>query len=461
MLSFASLFNHSNEGYFMKVSVIGTGYVGLVSGTCFAEIGHEVTCIDIMPEKINMLKEGKSPIYEPGLNELLERNIKANRLHFSTGYESVASAKSIFLAVGTPSADDGQADLTYLKEAAKMVAENLSEGAVVVIKSTVPVGTSVMIRDLISKHTKKSFCLVNNPEFLKEGSAVEDFMRPDRVIIGFREPEAAEVMDELYKPLLKQGNPLYKMSNLSAEMSKYAANCFLATKISFINEVARLCDLTGADIEEVRKGISSDRRIGGHFLYPGPGYGGSCFPKDVKALMYTAKEKGMELEIVEATERVNEAQKLRLMDKIKSYYGDKLSGKTFAFWGVAFKANTDDIRETAAIALAKALVKEGATVHYFDPVATPNYKAYMAQTHPETNGKLIDFDNKYDCLKGTDGLVTMTEWREFSSPDFSEIKARLNKPVIFDGRNLYETKKILAEGFDYFAIGKFIPGREV
>jgi UDPglucose 6-dehydrogenase len=444
----------------MKVSVIGTGYVGLVSGTCFAEIGHDVTCIDIMPEKINMLKEGKSPIYEPGLNELLERNIKQQRLHFSTGYESVSGAEAIFLAVGTPSSDDGRADLKYLREAAVSVANELSDGAVVVIKSTVPVGTSVEIRELISQNTTKKFSLVNNPEFLKEGSAVDDFMRPDRVIIGHKEESAAEVMDELYKPLLRQGNPLYKMSNLSAEMSKYAANCFLATKISFINEIARLCDLSGADIEEVRKGISSDQRIGGHFLYPGPGYGGSCFPKDVKALMHTAREKGMTLEIVEATEKVNEAQKKRLMDKIRTQYPEGVVDKTFAFWGVAFKANTDDVRETAAIALAKELVAAGAKVHYYDPIASPNYQNYMQETYPNVASSLKNFDDKYECLKGTDGLITMTEWREFQNPDFSEIKKGLNSPVIFDGRNLYETKKVLEAGFDYYAIGKFIPGRE-
>lgn len=439
----------------MKVSVIGTGYVGLVSGTCFAEIGHDVTCIDIDPKKIEMLKAGKSPIYEPGLTDLLERNIKAGRMNFSLNYESVKEAKAVFLAVGTPSADDGRADLKYLRAAAIEVAKNLAEDAIVVIKSTVPVGTNVEIKKLIAENTKKKFHLVNNPEFLKEGSAVEDFMRPDRVIIGHQDEYAMGVMEELYAPLVRQGNPIYGMSNLSAEMSKYAANCFLATKISFINEIARLCDATNADIEEVRKGISSDKRIGGHFLYPGPGYGGSCFPKDVKALIATAEDYGMELKIVNATEEVNDEQKAYVFSKVKKYYGENLQGKIFTFWGVAFKANTDDVRETAAIAMARKLIGAGATIHIFDPVATENYLHVMKE-YKECEGKITSFDNKYDALNGSDALITVTEWREFNSPDFAEIKKRLKKPVLFDGRNLYDTKKMLAEGFDYFAIGKFI-----
>ncbi|MBC7427443.1 MAG: UDP-glucose/GDP-mannose dehydrogenase family protein [Bacteriovorax sp.] len=439
----------------MKVSVIGTGYVGLVSGTCFAEIGHDVTCIDIDPKKIDMLKAGKSPIYEPGLTELLERNIKSGRLHFTTSYESVKNAQSVFLAVGTPSADDGRADLKYLRAAAVEVAKNLADDAIVVIKSTVPVGTSVELRKLIADNTKKKFHLVNNPEFLKEGSAVEDFMRPDRVIIGHQDDMAMKAMEELYAPLVRQGNPIYGMSNLSAEMSKYAANCFLATKISFINEIARLCDLTNADIEEVRKGISSDKRIGGHFLYPGPGYGGSCFPKDVKALIATAEDVGMDLKIINATEQVNDEQKSYVFSKIVKHYGGNLKGKSFAFWGVAFKANTDDVRETAAIDMARKLIGAGATINVFDPVATENY-LHMMREFKECEGKIKAFENKYDALNGTDALITVTEWREFTTPDFSEIKKRLNKPVIFDGRNLYDTKKVQAEGFTYFAIGKFI-----
>lgn len=438
----------------MKVSVIGTGYVGLVSGTCFSEIGHDVTCIDIDPKKIEMLEDGKSPIYEPGLEELLHRNIKSKRLKFSTNYDSVRDAKSIFLAVGTPSSDDGSANLTYLKEAAISVAKEMSEGAIIVIKSTVPVGTCEMIRDLVAKSTDKKFHIVNNPEFLKEGTAVDDFMKPDRVVIGHADQFAADAMSELYAPLVRQGNPIYMMSNLSAEMTKYAANCFLATKISFINEIAKLCDLRGADINEVRDGIGSDKRIGNQFLYPGPGYGGSCFPKDVKALMHTARESGMTLKVVEATEEVNEEQKKRMFEKIISYYGD-VKGKTFTFWGVAFKANTDDIRETSAITMTKELVKAGAKVHYYDPEASDNFESLMS-TMEEVKGSTVRFDNKYDALSNSDGLVTMTEWREFTSPDFEEIKKRLNKSVIFDSRNLYKTEKVLELGFDYFAIGKRI-----
>lgn len=438
----------------MKITVIGTGYVGLVSGTCFAEIGHDVTCVDIVKEKVEMLKRAESPIYEPGLEELLKRNIDSSRLNFSNDYSSVAKSKAIFLAVGTPSTDEGKADLKYLESAGIEVAKNLSENAIIVIKSTVPVGTNKWLKDIISKHTSKRFHMVNNPEFLKEGSAVEDFMRPDRVIIGHEEAEAAEAMKELYGPLVKQGNPILFMSNLSAEMSKYAANCFLATKISFINEIARLCDATGADINEVRKGISTDKRIGPHFLYPGPGYGGSCFPKDVKALLYTAKEHNQNLEIVEATERVNDAQKTYILNKISKYFNNDLKNKVISFWGVAFKANTDDIRETSAIYLAKELISMGAKVHFYDPVASKNFLNYM-----NDNENLKSFSNKYDCLNGSDGLVTMTEWREFSFPDFSEVKQRLNKPVIFDSRNLFETQKVLMEGFDYFAIGKFIPSQ--
>lgn len=437
----------------MKVSVIGTGYVGLVSGTCFAEIGHEVTCIDIDPRKIEMLKNGESPIYEPGLNELLERNIKSNRLHFSTNYDSVKTAKTIFLAVGTPSADDGRADLKYLRAAATEVAKNLSDDAIIVIKSTVPVGTNLEVKKIIAENTTKRFEVVNNPEFLKEGSAIEDFMRPDRVVIGHENEEAMKVMEELYAPLVRQGNPIYGMSNLSAEMTKYAANCFLATKISFINEIARLCDLTNSDIEEVRKGISSDKRIGHHFFYPGPGYGGSCFPKDVKALIATAEDYGMNLKVISSAEDVNDEQKYYIVSKIVKHFGENLKGKTFTFWGVAFKANTDDVRETAAIYIAKTLVKHGAKINIFDPVATPNYLKEM-QNYPEVRECITAFDNKYEALKGSDGLITVTEWREFTTPDFDEVKSKLKTPVIFDARNLYNTKKVQEHGFTYYAIGK-------
>ncbi len=444
----------------MKVSMIGTGYVGLVSGTCFAEIGHDVTCIDIDEKKIQMLKDGKSPIYEPGLNELLERNIKANRLQFQTHYDSVKTADAIFLGVGTPSDNTGRADLRYLKSAAEFVAKNLKNHSVVVIKSTVPVGTHKVIETIIRSHTPHEFFLVNNPEFLKEGSAVEDFMRPDRVIIGHNNAKAFQMMEELYAPLVRQGNPILSMSNLSAEMSKYAANCFLATKISFINEMAKLCDLTGADITEVRKGISTDKRIGPHFLYPGPGYGGSCFPKDVKALIHTANDVGLNLKIINATEEVNEEQKHYMFTKIKTHFSKdpnfSFEGKIFTFWGVAFKANTDDVRETSAITLAKELLSRGAKIQIYDPEASHNFLRLMNDEHALKEGISI-IVNKYDALNNSHGLITMTEWREFTSPDFSEIKNRLREPVIFDGRNLYDTQKVLSFGFHYYAIGKFIP----
>lgn len=436
----------------MKVVMIGTGYVGLVSGTCFAELGNQVTCIDISEEKINLLKEGKSPIYEPGLNDLLERNISAGRIEFTTSYEAVKDADCIFLAVGTPSADDGRADLKYLFKAAEQIAETISGGAIIVVKSTVPVGTGDKLREFISTKTKKTFDLVNNPEFLKEGSAVEDFMRPDRVIIGYRDASAAEVMKELYSPLVRQGNPIFLMSNISAELSKYASNAFLATKISFINEMAQLCDATGADIEEVRLGLMSDQRIGRHFLYPGPGYGGSCFPKDVKALVHTAKEYDIDLKIVNSTEEVNHEQKVYMFKKIEKRLGS-LEGKKFGFWGVAFKPNTDDIRESPAIDMARALVAKGAEVHFYDPVAGKNFFEEM-ETEALTRGKVKMISDKYECLEGASGLVIMTEWREFKFPELDKIKKLLIEPLIFDARNIFETKKIQDAGFEYFSIGK-------
>ena len=437
----------------MKVSVIGTGYVGLVTGTCFAELGHTVTCIDIDEKKIKILKDGKCPIYEPGLQELIDRNVKARRLGFASDYSSVATSKTIFLAVGTPSQENGDADLHYLREAAITVAKNLANDSIVIIKSTVPVGTSKEIKDLIAKNTKLKFHLVSNPEFLKEGTAVEDFMRPDRVIIGHGDPEAAAVMDDLYAPLVRQGNPILKMSNLSAEVAKYAANCFLATKISFINEIAKFCDLSGADIEEVRRGIMSDKRIGSHFLYPGPGYGGSCFPKDVKALISTSQKLGMNLSIVEAVEKVNKAQKTYMFAKILKHFKNDLKGKTFGVWGVAFKPNTDDIREAPAIEMVLSLIKAGASVQIYDPVASENFLSWMNQ-FSESKGKLKAFSDKYDVLQNVSGLIVMTEWREFKVPDFDQLKSRMKSHVIFDARNIYVPQEIEEQGFEYYAIGR-------
>lgn len=436
----------------MKLSIIGTGYVGLVTGTCFAEMGHSVTCIDIDAAKVERMKKGECPIYEPGLEALMQTNFQEGRLQFSNNYDSVNKAEAIFLAVGTPSSDDGQADLKYVFAACDSIAPFLAENAIVVVKSTVPVGTGNKVREHLKTKTKKNFYVVNNPEFLKEGSAVEDFMKPERIIIGCREDAAGNVIEELYEPFNRQVKRTIRMSNISAEMTKYAANCFLATKISFMNEVARLCDIVGADVEEVRHGISTDSRIGSQFLYPGPGYGGSCFPKDVKALVFTAKENGIRFKIVEAVEEVNKEQKKYLVSKVKKHFKNDLKGKVFVLWGTAFKANTDDIRETPAIDTAIALHEAGAKIRIHDPAAADHFEQYMTKM----NIPVDQFENKYDALNGADGLLVMTEWKQYRAPDFEEMKARLKTAVIFDGRNLYSTKKVLEQGFSYYAIGKAI-----
>ncbi len=435
----------------MKISVIGTGYVGLVSGVCFAEMGNKVTCIDIDENKVQMMRDGKSPIYEPGLERLMQSNIEGNRIFFSTGYESIKDAKAVFMAVGTPSGDDGNADLTYLYAALDSLVPFIEDDLIVVLKSTVPIGTGVAVKKYLSEKTSKKFHVVNNPEFLKEGSAVNDFMKPERVIIGTDDDYAFKVMEDLYDPFTLQMKRTIKTSNLSAEVVKYAANCFLATKISFMNEIARICDATGADVEEVRHGIATDSRIGTQFLYPGPGYGGSCFPKDVKALIYKAKELGLDFKIVSATEEVNGEQKLYMFKKMKSHFKD-LKGKKIAIWGTAFKANTDDIRETPAQYIVEELTKEGASVTFFDPEAADNFEK-MCESN---NFNATKISNKYDCLNDADALCVLTEWKEFRTPDLAEIKARLNTPLIFDGRNLYRTDKVLAEGFTYYAVGKAI-----
>ncbi|MCK5883547.1 MAG: UDP-glucose/GDP-mannose dehydrogenase family protein [Bacteriovoracaceae bacterium] len=438
----------------MKVTMIGTGYVGLVSGVCFAEIGHDVTCVDIRPEIIDMLKNGESPIFEPGLSDMITRNYKGERISFSTSYDSVKDAEFVFLGVGTPQSDTGKADLSYLQAAAKSTAEALQkDGTVVVIKSTVPVNTHKMIESLMKEHTAHKFHIVNNPEFLKEGAAIDDFMKPDRVVVGYRDEDAKEKMEELYQPLVLQGHPIHCVSNLSAEMIKYASNCMLATKISFMNEIAKICDLSGADVEEVRLGMASDRRIGPHFIYPGPGYGGSCFPKDVNALMFTARELGMEMEVITAVDRVNDRQKTYMFEKMMKHFGNDVKGKSFAFWGAAFKPNTDDIRESPSIYMAEALVEAGATINFYDPEAADNFEEMMT-TNPKTEGKVKRFNNKYDALNGTSGLVLMTEWLEFRAPDFTEFSSRLVEKVVFDARNIYSAKKMREFGLDYYAIGK-------
>lgn len=436
----------------MKLSIIGTGYVGLVTGTCFAEMGHDVTCIDIDANKVDRMKKGECPIYEPGLEPMMRTNLEEGRLHFHNDYNSVPKADAVFLAVGTPSSDTGEADLKYLFGACDSIAPHLKEGAVVVVKSTVPVGTGNKVREYLKSKNAKKVYVVNNPEFLKEGSAVDDFMKPERIIIGALDDAAAELVEELYEPFNRQVKRTIRMSNVSAEMTKYAANCFLATKISFMNEVARLCDIMGADVEEVRHGISTDSRIGSQFLYPGPGYGGSCFPKDVKALVYTAKENGTRFKIVETVEEVNKEQKLYLVNKLKKHFNDDLKGKVFVLWGTAFKANTDDIRETPAIDTAIALHEAGAKIRIHDPAAADNFEALMNKMEIPVD----QFENKYDALKDADGLLVMTEWKQYRAPDFDEMKSRMKNPVIFDGRNLYNTKKVLEQGFQYYAIGKAI-----
>jgi UDPglucose 6-dehydrogenase len=435
----------------MKISVIGTGYVGLVTGTAFAEMGNKVTCIDIDAAKVESMKAGKCPIYEPGLETMMVRNYEEGRLKFDTAYESIKEAKAVFMAVGTPSGDDGSADLKYVYKALDDLVPYITDGLIVVLKSTVPIGTGEDVKAYLAKKTDKKVVVVNNPEFLKEGSAVDDFMKPERVIVGTDNDSAWKLMEELYQPFMRQVGRVIRMSNLSAEMTKYAANCFLATKISFMNEIARLCDKTGADVTEVRHGISTDSRIGSQFLYPGPGYGGSCFPKDVKALAYTAKQHGMNLKLVETTEEVNAEQKFYMFEKMKNHFGD-LTGKTIAIWGVAFKANTDDIRETPAIYTVKALTDAGAKVRFFDPVAAENFDVYSK----ENSLAAININNKYEALDGADALCILTEWKEFRAPDFEEIKSRLNSPNLFDGRNLYKTSQMIEEGFNYFAVGKRI-----
>jgi len=435
----------------MKLSVIGTGYVGLVTGTCFAEMGNDVTCIDIDENKVQRMKEGICPIYEPGLEPMMRANYKENRLSFATNYDSINESNVVFMAVGTPSREDGSADLKYIYAALDQLTPFIRDGLIIVLKSTVPVGTGTAVKKYLAEKTTKKFIVVNNPEFLKEGSAVEDFMKPERVVIGTDNDAAWKIMEELYEPFNRQTSRTIRMSNLSAEMTKYAANCFLATKISFMNEIARLCDKTGADVSEVRHGISTDSRIGSQFLYPGPGYGGSCFPKDVKALAYTAKQNNMVLKLVEATEEVNREQKLYMFEKMKAHFGD-LSGKTIAIWGVAFKANTDDIRETPAIYTVKALTEAGAKVRFYDPVADDNFEVYAK----EHNFNAEKIEHRYDALDGADALCVLTEWKEFRMPDFSEIKKRLKAPILFDGRNLYKTKHVLEEGFTYYAVGKAI-----
>ncbi len=436
----------------MRVAVIGTGYVGLVAGTCFAETGNNVTCVDIDPAKVAKLNEGTPTIFEPGLKELMNKNQQEDRLIFTTNLKTaIENCDVIFLAVGTPSSVDGSADLTAVLKVAGDIGSAMNGKKVIVNKSTVPVGTAQKVHRAIAAQTKHPFHIVSNPEFLKEGSALDDFLRPDRVVIGTDSDEAWNVMKELYEPFVRQGNPIIRMSNVSAEMTKYAANAMLATKISFINEVAQLCDRVGADVESVRAGITSDIRIGRHFLYPGPGYGGSCFPKDVKALLKTGKESGLPMYVVEAAEKAYESQINFLGEKIEKHFGgaSALKGKVIALWGLSFKPNTDDMREAPSRRVIADLLARGASVCAYDPVAMDEARRIFG-----AEARMAYAESPMAALDGADALVIVTEWKEFRSPDFGEMKRRLKAPLVFDGRNLYDPSQMRAAGIQYFAIGR-------
>lgn len=438
----------------MKIAVVGTGYVGLVSGTCFADTGNDVTCIDIDENKVRKLSAGEITIYEPGLEKVFSRNLKEGRLHFTTSLEQgIGGAEIIFLALPTPPGEDGSADLKYILGVAADLGKILKPGdyKVIVDKSTVPVGTAEKVREHIlasaGKDIADCFDVVSNPEFLREGAAVEDFMKPDRVVIGSSSDKARKIMQQLYEPYVRQGNPILFMDEKSAELTKYAANSFLAAKISFMNEIAVLCEKLGADVDMVRRGIGTDFRIGKHFLYPGLGYGGSCFPKDVQALARSAADAMYDFKILNAVMQVNAGQKTFFFDKISRYYGHKLAGKKFAIWGLAFKPNTDDIREAPALEVITRLLEMGAVVTAFDPEAMPNVKR-------EFTGKLEFAENQYAALKEADALVICTEWNEFRTPDFNKMAVLLKEKVIFDGRNLYDTVQMKQTGFYYESIGR-------
>jgi UDPglucose 6-dehydrogenase len=434
----------------MKIVVVGSGYVGLVTGTCFAETGNTVVCVDIDATKIEHMKRGRVPIYEPGLEEMFRRNAEEDRLHFTTDLaDAVKDAHVIFLALPTPPGEDGSADLSYILSVAEKLGPLLSDYTIVINKSTVPVGTAEKVEAAMEGNTKVDYDVVSNPEFLREGFAVDDFMKPDRIVIGTTSERAQKVLNELYKPFVRQGNPIYFMDQRSSEMTKYAANSFLAAKISFMNEIANLCELTGADVDNVRLGIGSDERIGRRFLFPGIGYGGSCFPKDVQALQKTAEEYGYDLQILGAVTKVNEGQKHVLFGKIKEHYGDALKGKKFALWGLAFKPDTDDIREAPALYLIDDLLKAGATVVAYDPEAVEN----VERKYQDQPG-LSFAENEYTALEGADALLIATEWPVFRSPDFEKVKESLKQAVIFDGRNLYELDEMRELGFAYQSIGR-------
>ena len=432
----------------MKISVVGTGYVGLVTGTCFAETGNYVTCIDIDKEKVDSLRQGQIPIYEPGLDVLFERNQREGRLTFTTDLTGgVKGSSVIFLALPTPPNEDGSADLNYVIDVAEQLGSIISEYTIIVNKSTVPVGTAELVRNAISEKTQIEFDVVSNPEFLREGVAVDDFMKPDRVVIGTSSEKAAEIMRELYAPLVRQGNPVLSRDEKSAEMTKYAANSFLATKITFMNEVANLCEKLGADVDMVRKGIGTDNRIGKRFLFAGIGYGGSCFPKDVQALAKTASQIDYDFKILNSVMSVNEKQKIKLIEKIKEYFNFDLKGKTIAVWGLAFKPYTDDIREAPSLANIRELISEGAHIKAYDPEAAENVKKLSLP-------QVVVCEDEYEALRDADALLIVTEWPVFRTPEFGRMKQLLKNNVIFDGRNLYDLDTMRKYGFNYISIGR-------
>lgn len=436
----------------MKVAIVGSGYVGLVTGTCFAEVGIEVMCVDIDQKKIENLKNGIIPIYEPGLEEMVHRNMKKGRLQFTTNIaEALVDCEVLFTAVGTPPDKDGSADLQYVLSVARDCGKNMKDYLLIVTKSTVPVGTALKVKQALQEELDKrgvtiEFDVASNPEFLKEGAAIDDFLKPDRIVVGLDSPRAEELMKSLYKPFTLNGHPIIFMDITSAEMTKYAANSMLATKISFMNDIANLCEIVGADINMVRKGIGSDSRIGTKFIYPGIGYGGSCFPKDVKALISTAEEYDYELRVLKAVEAVNQDQKSVLYNKIIKYYNGDIKGKTVALWGLSFKPQTDDMREAPSLVIIKKLLEAGAHVKAYDPVA-------MNEAKHTLGDKIVYSEDQYEALIDADCLMLITEWPEFKFPNFNIIRKLLNEPVVFDGRNIYEPEEMKRKGFNYFCIG--------
>ncbi len=432
----------------MKIAVVGTGYVGLVTGTCFAETGNHVTCVDINEAKIKQMQEGIVPIYEPGLEDMFHRNVNEGRLDFTTSLsDGIKGAKVIFLALPTPPGEDGSADLKYILQVANDLGPLLTEYTVIIDKSTVPVGTSELVHAAIAKKAQVDFDVVSNPEFLREGVAVEDFMKPDRVVIGTESDRAKDVMTKLYAPLVRQGNPIIFMDERSAEMTKYAANAFLATKITFMNEIANLCEKVGANVDDIRRGIGTDSRIGKRFLFAGIGYGGSCFPKDVQALAKTSEENAYQFHILDSVMRVNELQKTKLMPLIESHFNNDLAGKTIGIWGLAFKPYTDDIREAPALYNIEALLALGCKVRVYDPEAMKNVK--------ELIGDVVEYSKSpYDAIEGADALLIVTEWPQFRTPDFERMESLLKNKVIFDGRNLYELPQMQELGYTYYSVGR-------